>query len=44
MGDMRADCMGATNVVGAMLAISELKLPLNVIGEFNVQAYKLKTF
>ncbi|VVC30693.1 Peptidase M17, leucyl aminopeptidase, C-terminal,Peptidase M17, leucyl aminopeptidase, N- [Cinara cedri] len=32
MGEMRADCMGASNIVGAILAISELKLPINVIG------------
>lgn len=33
MGEMRADMMGAANVVAAISAIAELKLPINVIGE-----------
>lgn len=33
MGEMRADMMGAANVVSAISAIAELKLPINVIGE-----------
>lgn len=32
MGDMRADMMGAANVVAAISAIAELKLPINIIG------------
>ncbi|XP_025191013.1 cytosol aminopeptidase-like isoform X2 [Melanaphis sacchari] len=32
MGEMRADMMGAANVVAAISAIAELKLPVNVIG------------
>lgn len=34
MSDMRADMMGASNVVAAISAIAELKIPINVIGEF----------
>lgn len=34
MGDMRADMMGAANIVAAISAIADLKLPINVIGEF----------
>ncbi|XP_050531055.1 cytosol aminopeptidase-like isoform X2 [Daktulosphaira vitifoliae] len=32
MGEMRADMMGAANVVAAISAIAELKVPINVIG------------
>jgi len=32
MGMMRGDCGGAAAVIGTLLAISKLKLPLNVIG------------
>ncbi|XP_015364514.1 PREDICTED: cytosol aminopeptidase-like isoform X2 [Diuraphis noxia] len=32
MGEMRADMMGAANVVSAIFAIAQLKLPINVIG------------
>lgn len=32
MGEMRADMMGAANVVAAILGIAELKLPVNVVG------------
>lgn len=34
MGEMRADMMGAANVVAAILGIAELKLPVNVVGKF----------
>jgi len=33
MGEMRADMMGAANVVSAIYAIAQLKLPINVIGK-----------
>lgn len=33
MADMRADMMGASNIVAAISAIAELKLPINIIGE-----------
>lgn len=33
MGEMRADMMGAANVVSAIFAIAQLKLPINVIGK-----------
>ncbi|XP_025419362.1 cytosol aminopeptidase-like isoform X2 [Sipha flava] len=32
MGEMRADMMGAANVVAAISAIADLKLPINIIG------------
>lgn len=35
MGEMRADMMGASNVVAAILAIAQLKLPINVIGQYS---------
>lgn len=36
MGEMRADMMGAANVVATIKAISELKLPINVIGWYYI--------
>lgn len=32
MGEMRADMMGAANVVATILAVAKLKLPINVVG------------
>lgn len=34
MGDMRADMMGASNVVATISAVAELKLPVNIVGKF----------
>jgi len=34
MGDMRADMMGASNVVATISAVAELKLPVNIVGMF----------
>lgn len=39
MGEMRADMMGASNVVATMMAVAQLKLPINVIGWYSNDNY-----